>query len=29
VLSTELPAFNTEAKRLGLEPITVKKPVVF
>jgi hypothetical protein len=29
VLSTELPLFNTEAKRLGLEPITVKRPVVF
>jgi hypothetical protein len=29
VLSTELPVFNTEAKRAGLEPITVKKPVVF
>jgi photosystem II stability/assembly factor-like uncharacterized protein len=28
-LSTDLPLFNTEAKRLGLEPITVKKPVVF
>jgi hypothetical protein len=29
VLSTQLPLFNTEAKRVGLEPITVKKPVVF
>jgi hypothetical protein len=29
VLSTDLPLFNTEATRLGLEPITVKKPVVF
>jgi len=29
VLNTELPAFNTQAKRLGLEPIEVKKPVVF
>lgn len=29
VLSTDLPAFNTQAKKLGLEPITVGKPVVF
>jgi hypothetical protein len=29
VLRTDLPAFNTEAKRLGLEQITVSKPVVF
>jgi photosystem II stability/assembly factor-like uncharacterized protein len=28
VLRTDLPVFNTEAKRLGLEPI-VSKPVVF
>jgi photosystem II stability/assembly factor-like uncharacterized protein len=29
VLQTELPAFNVEAKRLGLEVVTVNKPVVF
>ena len=29
VLRTDLPLFNTEAKRAGLEPITVTKPVVF
>lgn len=29
VLATDLPAFNAELKRLGLEPITVPKPVVF
>jgi len=29
ILITDLPAFNTEAKRLGLDPIVVKKPVVF
>ncbi|HVX40003.1 MAG TPA: glycosyl hydrolase [Gemmatimonadaceae bacterium] len=29
VLSTELPAFNAQAKKLGLAPITVSKPVVF
>jgi hypothetical protein len=29
VLRTDLPAFNTEAKRAGVEPITVGKPVVF
>jgi hypothetical protein len=29
VLSTDLPLFNTEAKRLGLEPIVVKKQVLF
>jgi hypothetical protein len=29
VLTTDLPLFNTEAKRLGLEPIVVGKPVVF
>jgi len=29
VMRTDLPAFNVEAKRLGLEPIVVSKPVVF
>jgi photosystem II stability/assembly factor-like uncharacterized protein len=29
ILITDLPAFNAEAKRLGLEVITVTKPVVF
>jgi hypothetical protein len=29
VLRTDLPAFNTAAKRAGVEPITVGKPVVF
>jgi hypothetical protein len=29
VLASELPSFNAEAKRLGLEPVTVSKPVVF
>jgi hypothetical protein len=29
VLSTDLPAFNAELRRLGLEIITVTKPVVF
>ena len=30
VLKTDLPAFNAEAKRLGLEPIVInKQPVVF
>jgi hypothetical protein len=29
VLRTDLPAFNTEAKRLGLDQIVVGKPVVF
>ena len=29
VLTTDLPLFNTQAKRLGLEPITVARPVVF
>jgi photosystem II stability/assembly factor-like uncharacterized protein len=29
VLMVDLPAFNAEAKRLGLETITVTKPVVF
>ena len=29
VLNTDLPAFNAEAKRLGLEVVTVGKPVVF
>jgi len=28
-LSTDLPAFNVEAKRLGLDPVTAGKPVVF
>jgi len=29
ILMVDLPAFNAEAKRLGLETITVTKPVVF
>ncbi len=29
VLRTDLPLFNTEAKRVGLEPIAVSRPVVF
>jgi photosystem II stability/assembly factor-like uncharacterized protein len=29
ILITDLPAFNAEAKRLGLETITINKPVVF
>ena len=29
VLATDLPLFNTEAKRAGVAPITVGKPVVF
>jgi len=29
VLITDLPLFNTEAKRLGLDPIVVGKPIVF
>jgi len=29
ILTTDLPLFNTEAKRLGLEPIVVGKPIVF
>ena len=29
VLTTDLPAFNAELRRLGLEVITVKPPVVF
>jgi len=29
VLSTDLPAFNAELKRLGLEAIVVMRPVVF
>ena len=29
ILTKQLPAFNAEARRLGLEPITVGKPVVF
>jgi hypothetical protein len=29
VLRTDLPAFNTEAKRLGLDVVSVSKPVVF
>ena len=29
VLMIDLPAFNAEAKRLGLETITITKPVVF
>ena len=29
VLASELPAFNAEAKRLGLEPVAVNRPVVF
>jgi len=29
ILITDLPAFNAEAKRLGLETITISKPVVF
>ena len=28
-LSTDLPAFNAELKRLGLDPVTTGKPVVF
>ena len=29
ILSTDLPAFNAQATKLGLEPIKVTKPVVF
>jgi hypothetical protein len=29
VLRTDLPVFNTEARRVGLEPVAVSKPVVF
>ncbi len=29
VLATDLPLFNAEAKRVGLEPIILAKPVVF
>jgi len=29
ILSTELPGFNGQLKRVGLEPIVVRKPVMF
>jgi predicted ribosome quality control (RQC) complex YloA/Tae2 family protein len=29
VLRTDLPAFNAQAKRVGLDPVVVGKPVVF
>jgi len=29
ILTKQLPAFNAQARRLGLEPVTVGKPVVF
>jgi hypothetical protein len=29
VLTTDLPAFNKEAQRVGLPPITVNRPIVF
>jgi hypothetical protein len=29
VLATDLPAFNTQLKRAGLDPVSVNKPVVF
>jgi hypothetical protein len=29
VLATDLPAFNAQLKRVGLDPVSVNKPVVF